>query len=266
MAHRTTWLRSDFDYLVSLGGEAKEQTERLLCELSDGKITEDEYFRTIYSLYFKNYYPDITAYETSSDVPLLRNYYYHSYIKEGYDKYLFIFDDYLTGSFETDGGIRLSFYGFFGDLDDGVVVADGDSAAEASGAVDRFIKQAYGATTSMSLYAYAMNIFSLIPFIALMPMVVTLLAYSILKLRGVESIKTLGGTFKIIGSYVWFSGVISAVLSVVFSFFVQRNLITALPLVFFFIALAVRSIIFAVNEAKLSKKNSEQLRAVHTED
>ena len=110
-----------------------------------------------------------------------------------------------------------------------------------------------------------MNVFSFIPFIALMPMVVTLLAYSILKLRGVESVKSFGGVFKIIGSYVWFSGLISAVITVISAFFVQRNILTVLPLVLFFITLVVRSIIFAVNEARSYMKQLEQQETVQTE-
>ena len=110
-----------------------------------------------------------------------------------------------------------------------------------------------------------MNTINLAPFIALMPMVVTLLAYSLLKLRGVESITSFGSAFKIIGSFVWCSALISAILTVIIAFFVQRNIINALPLVLFFIALAIRSIIFAVKEAKSYAKQLQQQESMQTE-
>ncbi len=244
--------------LHSLSDENKTKTEKLRGELLENKITKSEYNRAIYELYFEKYYPEITEYETNSKVPLLRNYYYNRYIKEGKGKYLFIFDDYLAGSFETKGGIVSTFYGFFGDMENGAIVKDGATQDEAYRAVDKFIKASFNETLPINAYAYAMNVFALIPFIALMPLVVSILAYSILKLRGIESVISLGGMFKIIGSYVWFSAATSSALTVIFSFFLQRNMITAAVLVLFFITLAARSIIFAINEARAYLKRTEQ--------
>ena len=176
-----------------------------------------------------------------------------------------LFDDYMAGCFETENGIISSFYGFYSDLGNGELVLNNASQAEANSQVDNFVKASFNSTAFLSLYVYGLNIFSLIPFIALMPMVITLLAYSILKLRGVESIASLGSMFKIIGSYVWMSGLISAVLTMISAFFVQKNIMTALPLVFFFIVLAIRSIIFAVTETKIYLKQLEQLEVERTE-
>lgn len=246
------------EYVDGLSDENKLKTESLFSDMADNKITKVEYDRAIYELYFTNYYPEITDYESSSKLPLLRNYYYHQYIKEGFDKYLFIFDDYMTGSFETDNGIQLSFYGFYSNVENGVLIAEGVEQTEANDKADSLIKKSFGSIALLTFYAYAMNVFSLIPFIALMPMVVTLLVYSILKLRGVESITSFGGMFKIIGSYVWFSGAVAALLTVIMAFFVQPGLITALPMVFFFVTLAIRSIVFAINEMKSYQKQLEE--------
>ena len=233
-------VRSYLDYLGENGKEVDRTAE----------MTDEEYRRAVYELYFESYYPEITAYESSSKVPLLRNYYYHNYISQGLAKYIFIFDDYMTVSFETKGGITRSFYGFFNSMADGDVLREGST--------DGFIKAAIHSVAPLTVYAYAMNIFSLIPFIALMPLVVTLLAYSILKLSGIESIKSFGAMFKILGSYVWMSGVISAILTVILSFFLQPNIVSALPLVLFFVTLAVRSVIFAVREVRAFIKQSEE--------
>ena len=230
-------------YLDYLGKNGKEVNRT-------AEMTDEEYERAVYELYFESYYPEITAYESSSKVPLLRNYYYHNYISQGLTRYIFIFDDYMTASFETSGGIAHSFYGFFNNMDNGAVLREGST--------DGFIKDALHSIAPLTVYAYAMNIFSLIPFIALMPLVVTLLAYSILKLSGIESIKSFGAMFKILGSYVWMSGVISAILTVILSFFLQPNIVSALPLVLFFVVLAVRSVIFAVREVRAFIKQSEE--------
>ena len=230
-------------YLDYLGENGKEVNRT-------AEMTDEEYGRAVYELYFESYYPEITAYESSSKVPLLRNYYYHNYISQGLTRYIFIFDDYMSASFETSSGIAHSFYGFFNNMDNGAVLREGST--------DGFIKDALHSIAPLTVYVYAMNIFSLIPFIALMPLVVTLLAYSILKLSGIESIKSFGAMFKILGSYVWMSGVISAILTVILSFFLQPNIVSALPLVLFFVVLAVRSVIFAVREVRAFIKQSEE--------
>ena len=252
-------------YVDSLSEENKAKSESLKNELEANKITKAEYSRAIYELYFVNYYPEITSYESSSKVPLLRNYYYHEYISQGVKNYLFIFDDYMTASFKTKEGIEVSFYGFYNDMEDGALVAKETAAEEAGKSVDNFMKNSINSIAPLTLYAHAMNIFSLIPFIALMPLVVTLLAYSVLRLWSVESITSFGAMLKILGSYTWFSGVISAVLTVIIAFFVNPEIVSALPLVLFFVTLTVRSIIFAIKEARSYIKKSEEKETELTE-
>lgn len=252
-------------YLDGSGDENKAKIEAMKNDLSGGKITLSEYNRSIYELYFTSYYPEITAYESTSKVPLLRNYYYHKYISGGIENYLFIFDDYMTASFETKGGMDVSFYGFYNNMKNGSLVSESMTQAEANDAVNDFIKGAFKSIAPLSIYAYAVNIVSLIPFIALMPLVVTLLAYSILKLRGIESIKSFGGLFKIIGSYVWFCGAVSALLTVIIAFFIRSGAVIALSLVLFFAALTVRSLIFAIDETKMYMKKLEEQETILTE-
>ena len=245
-------------YLKALNADSKLRLEAIDKELADGNISDEEYNRDVYLLYFESYYPEISEYESSSKAPLLRNYYYHEYISKGESKYLFIFDDYMACSFETEGGECISFYGFYTGLEDGAVIPDGVDGEEARVAVDSFIKDSFRAVLPLTLYAYAMNIFALIPFIALMPLVVTLLAYSIMKLCGIESVRSFGDMFKIIGSYIWFSGLISVVLTLIMSFIVPRSIVAALPTALFFTALAIRSVIFSVNEIRSYKRLYEE--------
>ena len=253
-------------YVEGLGEESKSKAEKLADDLAEGKITRSEYNRGIYELYFVSYYPEITAYERSSKVPLLRNYYQHKYIASGIKNYLFIFDDYLTGSFEAGAGNSVSFFGFYDTLDNGVLITEETSQIQAEKLADRFIKNSFKSIFPLNAYAYTMNVISLAPFLALMLMVAVLLTYSILKLRSVDSISSLGAMLKIVGSFVWQSGSISAVLTIILMFFVNRSLITALPPVLFFVSLAIRSVIFAIMESKLYIKQSEQQKAEKTED
>lgn len=245
-------------YIDGLSEENKSATQKLENDLAENQITKAEYQRGIYELYFSNYYPEITAYESSSKVPLLRNYYQQKYIVEGAKNYLFIFDDYMTGFFTTRNGMEIPFFGFYSDVEDGVVVAQGTEATQAKGLVDAFIEDAFGAVWILYGYSYALNTMSLVPYMVIMLMVVALMSYSVLKLRGVESLTSLSGMCKIVGSFVWFSGIASAVVTVLISFFVPRSLVNALQMVLYFVVLMVRSILFAVQEGKWYAKQLEQ--------
>ena len=150
-------------------------------------------------------------------------------------------------------------------MENGALVLDTLTQDQANAVVDKFVKKTYSSTTFLNIYAHAVNVITLTPFIALMPMIVTLLAYSILKLGGVESVSTMGAMFKIVGTHQWFSGVISAVVTIILSFFVQPNLLSVLPLIVLFVALAVRSIIFAIAETKAHKKQVQQQESKQTE-
>ena len=171
----------------------------------------------------------------------------------------------MTGSFETKGGVKVAFYGFYTNLADGVLVEDGASQSDAHRAVDSFIKSSFKENLFLNAYAYLVNIISLAPFIALMIMVVALLCYSILRLRGVESISSLVAMLKIVGSFAWFSAVISASLTLIGSFFVRRSLIGILPLLLFFMALVVRAMVFVIIENKGYVKQLELQKTEQTE-
>ena len=167
----------------------------------------------------------------------------------------------MTGSFETKSGMDISFYGFYSEMENGPVIPEGAAQDQANRTVDSFVKNAFQAVWFLYAYSYAVNIFILMPFIALMLFVAVLLAYSILKLRGVESITSLGAVFKIVGSYMWFSGAISAVISTILAFFVQHSIMSVLPFVLFFSVLVIRAVIFVSNERVRFLKEAEQQEA-----
>ena len=238
----------------------KQLTKELYEQFESGDISKAEYNREIYELYFTNYYPSITAYESSSKVPLLRNYYYHELINKGEDKFLMIFGDCMIGSFETDGGISVFFYGFYKDLENGELVASDFNA------VDDFIIDSYGATKDLNTYIYIMNIIRLVPVIALMVIVVAMLTSSVLSLKGVEECRTFGAAIKIVGSYAWVSAVVTAIVTLITAFMVEKSVITVVALISFFVTTLVRSIIFVIGQIKqrkvelqaLAKENAEQ--------
>ena len=232
-------------------------------KFTSGEITKQAYDREIYGLFFQAYYPSITKYESNSKVPLLRNYYFHELINKGKNRFLMTFDDCLVGSFVTDSGIEVFFYGFYSKANSGKLIASDMSEIERINAVDSFIKKSFMATQDLSVYIYVMNTIRLIPIIALMVVVVTMLMHSVLSLYGVETCPSFGSSAKVVGSFLWFSGVITALITIIIAFFTPRGIITTVSIISFFTVMLVRVTIFVIDEVK---KRKAQIKALIDND
>lgn len=252
---------SGFESYLNESEDTRVKANELKNKLNSQEITKNVYDREIYGLYFQSYYPSIEKYESNSKVPMLRNYYFHELIGKGKNKFLMTFDDSMVGSFVTNNGIEVFFYGFYNNLENGELIQSNFDETNRINAVDSFVKNSFLATVDLSVYIYIMNTIRLIPIIALMVVVVTMLAHSIMALYGVDTCSSFGQTIKVVGVMLWISGIVSAILSVIVAFFVQRNAIITVSIVAFFLTLLVRVAIFVICEIKIRKKEIEKLLA-----
>ena len=150
---------------------------------------------------------------------------------------------------------------FYKNLENGELIQSSFDETNRINAVDSFVKNSFLATVDLSVYIYIMNTIRLIPILALMVVVVTMLAHSIMALYGVDTCSSFGQTIKVVGVMLWISGIVSAILSVIVAFFVQRNAIITVSIVAFFLTLLVRVAIFVICEIRNRKKEIEKLLA-----
>ncbi|MDE6868630.1 MAG: hypothetical protein K2J83_05785 [Clostridia bacterium] len=233
------------NYLTDKNSEAFSELQK-----KQGELSREEYQKRVYNLYVKAYYPDLTAYENTGSAPLLRNYYYHTYVDGGAEKYLFIFDDSCVGSFETNSGMKVTFYGFYKNFADGTHFSTAEDA-------DGFIKNSFNATAPLSSYVYFMNTIRLLPFVILMPLVLALLAYCVLRIMKSDAGKSIGGSIKIIGSYLLVGGLLSSIITFICGYFVPRGSLMIAALLVLFITLLIRTAIFLITEKLNVKKTAE---------
>ena len=229
-------------YLTDTNNESFSELQKKQSELS-----KEEYKKQVYNLYVKAYYPDLSAYESTGSAPLLRNYYYHNYVNGNAEKYLFIFDDSCVGSFETNSGFKVTFYGFYKNFADGTTFSTDKDA-------NTFIKNSFAATAPLSVYVYFMNTIRLLPFIVLMPIVLGLLCYCILRIMKSETVKSIGGGIKIVGSYLLFGSFISAIITFICGYFVPRNSLMIAAILILFIILLIRTAVFIITEGIAVKR------------
>lgn len=229
-------------YLAGINSE-----EYIRLQKQKGEISAEEYRKRVYNLYVKKYYPDLSAYENTGGAPLLRNYYYHNYVNGGAENYLFIFDDSLVGSFETNGGLKISFYGFYKNFPDGSTFLTEKEA-------DGFITRSFYATAGFSSYIYLMNMLRLFPFIAVMLLLVAVIAYCILRILKSPRCNTIGGSVKTVGAYLFFGSLFSAVITLICGYFIPRNSLIIAALTSFFLILLIRTAVSLVLEAVSIKR------------
>ncbi|MDE5722363.1 MAG: hypothetical protein K2I30_06490 [Clostridia bacterium] len=238
-------------YEEYLDSSENQDIKKQYKDLSDkkGTLSAEEYRESVYALYLKAYYPDLSSYERTS-VPRIRTYYYLNFLnKAELSEYLFVFDDCLIGNFKTDGGLDVSFYGVFDRIADGVVKG---------GSADAFIKEAFSGALPMMANVYSMSVFRFMPIILLMPLALAVISWGVLKaLKTDIRYRKLTSCIKIQGSFLWFASLVCALIIFVCGFFVSGTVLNYLPLIVFFLILAVRTAVYLVFE-KINKNKTEK--------
>ena len=232
-------------YLSDNGGE--QSIAELKSKLTAGEISAKEYNGGVWELFVKSYYPDLGEYETTSAVPLLRNYYYHNYTLKGETDYLFVFDDSVIGSFTADGR-QEEFYGFYNKFPAGVT--DGG---------DGFIETAFSGSVYLSEYIAFVNVIRFLPVYVVMPLTAALIAYLIIKIAERERAKRFSEVVKITATFIAWSAVFAAVITFILSFFIDRGLIFTVLTVSFFVVMMIRTVVWFATETAKFKKAAEDI-------
>lgn len=229
----------------------KEQYSNLQAK---GSISQEDYNASVYALYLQAYYPEITKYVSAGSAPLLRNYYYVNYINsQEVCDYLLIFEEFLVGSFHTDGDLAVTFYGLYSAKHVGNV-----SASEAG----VFFKDAFYAAVPLYVNVYLMNMFRYLPVIALIPLALAFLAWIALRAMKSQWGMRYSTLLKAEGAYLAVSALLSALVLFVCGFLVSGNLLNELPLILLSAILLIRTVFLLVYELRhgtkiTSKSNSK---------
>ncbi len=244
-------------YFVGVSDEAAENYDKDIAEsyaeLSRKEnIAPDEYRKELYFLYVDSYYPNVKSVFEGAKAPVLRDYYYANYINKNTAYYLFVFDNMIAGSFETDNGVPEVFGGYFDNCADGAVTD-----------IHSFIKQTYYDTASFTFVSYFVSAMMQLPMIVFIPLILAFIMWIAGKLvkRGTE--QRFGGCYKIVASFVWVSALISSLAVFIGGFLTAaRTMYNFFPLIFGGIVL-VRAIVHCAitavkTNAELCQKEPRQ--------
>ena len=233
------------DYLKGKDATAKQAVQELETKRTSGEIDDKAYANGVWVLYVKNYYPDLSEYEKTTGVPLVRNYYYHNYTLAGEKNYLFVFDDSVVGSFTTADGKVEEFYGFYENFPYGVITDGKD-----------FIQTAFSSSFYLSRYVGFVNIMRFLPIYIVMPLVAALISYLIVKIGEKEKAKKFSFVLKITATFILWSAILAALITYALSFFIDRGLIFTTVSVIYFVVIMIRSVIWFTTDIAKTKKEA----------
>ncbi len=235
-------------YLVSVTDEGSASYEEAVAEAFAKLEAEmpDDYYEQIYLLYVDTYYPELSLSEYGATAPTLHGYYYNKVASDTDGKFIALFKDTCYISLESVGGISL-FVGDYSTL--------ADTALEGEKAVDEFIKAAFETSYGVDFLMYGINLFGIYAVVILLWIIFMVIYRFISKRLNIQVTDRFGPAGLMVGSYLWFSAVIAALVAFVTSFFASQGAVFYLTAVVFILAFVIRSIVFISKEAINAKDN-----------
>ncbi len=237
---------------VETSGDYSAETAKAFKELNDkkaaGQISETEYADTVYVLFVKAYYPDLTRYETYGGAPTLRTYYLTTGMGSEQSNYLIILDDLCICSFKTTSGFAVDFGGYYSGYSDNVISADGMSGTEIQNNLDGLLYNAFKGSASINLLVYLVNTFKLMPLFLGIMLVLAFIFFGVCKFKKIECCTRVGQSVKIIGSFLLVSSLITFILSIIYSFVMSRETVYTLTAVTLTVIIVVRTAILLIKE------------------
>lgn len=215
-------------------------------EVKNSSVEQFEKNKSIYLLYLQGYYPSL--FDEKTGAPNLRNFYANEYMEnDAVKNYLFVFEDMIVGSFESDGVSR-KFYGYASKLNDGEVVTAAD-AYTARRQIDKFIKSAYNGSLGISTYLYFINSRRIFLLAIAIWLVLALISFGLSRAVKRDMPKGFVDWFKLSGAFILWSALITAVICFVCGFFVSLDTVFALITPLFGGIMTVRLFVFFLTRA-----------------
>lgn len=208
-------------FAVSSGGDKISYEEYLT--LSD--LQKKEY--TVETVYTDE---ELVGGGQTENAPVLRDYYYNEYVLKVKSDYLYIFGDFIYGSFETDAGVRVSFGGLCANAKDGKVSDAGE-----------FIKDVYYGSVSYTFTSYFLNAMMQLPLAAMIVVFAAVVTMAVGKALKCGDLSSFGVSVKTVGSFVWFSALLTGVVAFALGFWAGSARAYALMLPVFAAIIFIRS-------------------------
>ncbi len=222
-------------------------------KLASGGIDERHYANVVYAQYVQTYYPDMSRIESFGAAPTIKTYYMRTVNNDKTRKYFILLEDMCAVSFVGANGVKLYFDGGYSDVD--VEITSDMSRANAEKQVDKLIDGVFSGETSTNAAVYLMNVVMLFPWLLIAFIFCAFLIMLLCKLLKLDYRPKMGGACKIVGSFLFISGVVAFLLAIILSYVCVRAEAYMYTAIGFGAAVLARSIVFVIIEFIKTRRN-----------
>lgn len=218
-------------------------------DYNNGKITKLDYSKKLYLMYAKLYFPtNLFSLDYYGELPTLRTYYMDHYKHNGVsNQYIYIFEEYAFSVFKSNG-VRINYIGYY--LSNKDYVFD---AANSSALIDQFVMDMFdgGATQRVSNFMFSSFLCWFVSFVVLIILCFLMRLFS--RSNHYENGLFFNNNFKIIGSFINVSSIITSLLCFGLSFLLARNIVFFVSVGSVITLIVIRTIVFYRKEFKISR-------------
>lgn len=252
----------------TVGGESYSETAatayaELKTQFASGDITESQYINGVYEIYYNCYYSGLYN-DAYGKAPTLRTYYLAPKTYESVDGYIAVLDNVCFCAFKSNSGVLIEFSGYFNKLADGVISGDSLSAEQMKTNVDEMITKSFSAASGLNFLVYLISLSRSCVVFVLAIILISLVAFLILKVRKVEECPSFVDAIKIVGSFLLWSSVLTFALTFGVSFFQPRGTVFVVAEIAFISVAAVRTLWYVVKELIIDKKQRDAKKEQQT--
>ena len=217
-----------------------------------------EYDNAVYSLYIKAYYSAVNIHDSYGEAPTLKTYYLSSDTYKDVEQYIVILDDVCFCTFKSSSGLVMAFTGYYTNIKDGNITADGMTAQEMQNNTDGFITKAFHSGSGLNFLVYFISAGRIAGLYLAAILVISLAAFVVCRFLKSELCFKYMEMLKIIGSYILVSSLVSFVGTVIFSLFLPRGTVFNLAGIIFISVLTVRTAVLLIMELLKERKQKKQ--------
>lgn len=239
-------------------GDTASSYSGLKHKKSAGEISEEEYANGIYTLYAKSYYPSYAGVEIYGEAPTLRTYYLQAKLTEGKKNYLILLDDLCICDFTTRGGITVNFGSYYSDVKDGVISMHGMTAEEMQANTDKFIGDCFASSALFNFLVHFMNTGKFLLLLILVIIALSLIIFIMCRIFKLEYAYKFFGSVKITGAYLFYSALVSFILSIILSFVCARGTVFLISEITVAAIMGLRTVILLVAELIRNKRSKSR--------
>lgn len=226
---------------------------QLKAELANGTLSTEQYAGGVYELYFNAYYKGLPN-DSYGKAPTIRTYYLSAATYENSDRYITILDNVCFCAFKTNSGLAVEFSGYFNNLADGKISGDNLSVGQMRSNVDEMINKSFAAAGSLNFLVYIISLGRSCALFVMAIILISLIAFMVLKVRKVEDCPRYVDAIKIVCSFLLWSAIITFVLTLIISFFFARGTVFKAAEIILLCVLVLRTAVYVILELIADKK------------